>query len=103
MSRVEKQAAYLLDKLDNSPDKLQTICEYLTNNGQLLLQEELEKWIKNHPDDKFNKPYLVSGTKQYTLKEVLENIENNTKFGLSMQRNIILLALDLLTRGKRNL
>jgi hypothetical protein len=64
----------------------------------------LEQWILNHTEEEQNEPYLTttSGDK-YTLTNILKEIRQQTAFGMKMERNIMLLAIDLLTRGKRKL
>ncbi|KAA6318472.1 hypothetical protein EZS27_031526 [termite gut metagenome] len=62
----------------------------------------LEQWISNHSEDKQNEPYLTTTSgKTYTLKDILMEIRQQTKFGRKMERNIMMLAVDLLTRGKK--
>lgn len=64
----------------------------------------LEQWIYNHTDDEKKELYLTTtnGT-QLTLEDILKEIRLQTEFGKKMERNILLLAIDLLTRGKKQL
>lgn len=62
----------------------------------------LEQWISNHSESKQNEPYLTTTTGEtYTLKDILKEIRKQSAFGQKMERNIMLLAVDLLTRGKK--
>jgi hypothetical protein len=62
----------------------------------------LEQWISNHSEDKRNEPYLTTSTGEtYTLKDILKEIRKQSDFGKKMERNIMMLAIDLLTRGKK--
>ena len=63
----------------------------------------LEQWIaNNHSEDEQNEPYLTTASgKIYTLKDILIEIRQQTEFGKKMERNILMLAVDLLTRGKK--
>jgi hypothetical protein len=62
----------------------------------------LEQWIANHSEDEQNQPYLTTTSGQsYTLKDILTEIRQSTDFGKTMERKILLLAIDLLTRGKK--
>ena len=62
----------------------------------------LEQWIANHSEDEQNEPYLTTASGQtYTLKDILTEIRQETEFGKKMERNILMLAVDLLTRGKK--
>ena len=62
----------------------------------------LEQWISNHSEDKQNEPYLTTTSGEtFTLKDVLREIRQQTAFGQKMERNIMMLAVDLLTRNKK--
>lgn len=62
----------------------------------------LEQWISNHSEDEQNEPYLTTTTGEtYTLKDILREIRQQSAFGQKMERNIMMLAVDLLTRGKK--
>lgn len=61
----------------------------------------LEDWISNHTDEIQNRPYINSGDKTYTLKDVLSEIRKQTEFGKTIERNMILLAIDLIVRNKK--
>lgn len=64
----------------------------------------LEQWILSHPQDSLNKPYITTSEGQtLTLHEVLEQIRNQTDFGKNLERNLMLLTIDLLTRNKRTI
>jgi hypothetical protein len=60
----------------------------------------LEQWISNRTDEQLKTPYLLTGDgNEYTLGEILEEIRHKTKVGLKMERNILLLAIEVLTGG----
>lgn len=62
----------------------------------------LEQWISNHSEDEQNEPYLTTTTGEtHTLKDILREIRQQSAFGQKMERNIMMLAVDLLTRGKK--
>jgi DNA-binding NtrC family response regulator len=62
----------------------------------------LEQWISNHSEDEQNEPYLTTTLGEtFTLKDILKEIRQQTDFGRKMERNIMMLAVDLLTRGKK--
>lgn len=64
----------------------------------------LEQWIANHSEEEQNEPYLTTVLGQnYTLKNIVTEIRQQTEFGKKMERNILMLAVDLLTRGKKQL
>ncbi len=62
----------------------------------------LEQWISNHSEDEQNEPYLSTTSGEIlTLKDVLKEIRKQTALGQKIERNIMMLAVDLLTRGKK--
>jgi DNA-binding NtrC family response regulator len=64
----------------------------------------LEQWISNHSEEEQNQPYLTTTSGEtYTLKDILNAIRQRTEFGQKMERNIMMLAVDLLTRGKKQI
>ena len=64
----------------------------------------IEQWISARPSEEKDKPYITSSDgKSYTLSELLHEIRHQTSFGKEIEKNILLLAIDLLTRGKEKL
>lgn len=64
----------------------------------------LEQWISRQSDDVKNAPYVTTETgKRYTLANLLDEIRKQTAFGKKMEKNILLLAIDLLTRQKERI
>ena len=64
----------------------------------------LEQWISNHSEDEQEEPYLTTTSGEtFSLKDVLREVRQQTAFGQKMERNIMMLAIDLLTRGKKKL
>jgi DNA-binding NtrC family response regulator len=64
----------------------------------------IEQWISARPSEEKDKPYITSSDgKSYTLSELLQEIRHQTSFGKEIEKNILLLAIDLLTRGKEKL
>lgn len=62
----------------------------------------LEQWILNHSEDEQKELYLTTTKgEQFSLKDILREIRQQTDFGKKMERNIMMLAVDLLTRGKK--
>lgn len=64
----------------------------------------LEQWVLSHDDKKLDAPYIIDDKgNSLTLKNVLDEVRQQTELGETLERNIILLAIDLLTRNKRKL
>ena len=62
----------------------------------------LEQWILSHPQDTLNNPYITTSEgKILSLNDVLNEIRSQSDFGKSLERNLMLLTIDLLTRNKR--
>lgn len=64
----------------------------------------IEQWICSRPKEERNKPYIkYTNGKTYTLSDILNEIRQQSSFGKEVEKNILLLAIDLLTRGKETL
>lgn len=63
------------------------------------LRAKIIEYPEKHPDYGKNKPYMCyRNGKSYTLEDIRQNIDGELD---KVVRNTIMLALDLLTRGKR--
>lgn len=64
----------------------------------------LENWIKSHPQDDQDKPYIISvdGT-ELTLNDLLKEVRLQSKIGQSFSEKLNKLTIDLLLRKKENL
>lgn len=64
----------------------------------------LEQWIARHSDAEQEQPYLTTAKgKTYTLKDLLIEIRMQTPLGQEIERNMLMLTIDLLTRGKESI
>lgn len=63
----------------------------------------LEQWVLNHDADELNKPYIATPGGTMSLNGVLSEIRNKTGLGITMERNILQVAVDALTREKKKL
>jgi len=100
---INKDALAIVDKTVSLKDRINLI-KKAVHALDVRLDCVLEQWISKHSKKEQDEPYLttVSG-KEYTLKNILEEIRQQTEFGKSMERKIILLTVDLLTRGKKQI
>jgi DNA-binding NtrC family response regulator len=98
---INKDALAVIDKTISLADRI----DYVKKAVHLLdvkVDCLLEQWITSHSEDEQNEPYLTTTSGQtYTLKDILTEIRQSTDFGKKMERKILLLAIDLLTRGKK--
>ncbi len=68
---------------------------------QTRLDCAIEEWISLHSPKEKDKPYLTTRSgKVYTLNDLLYQIRTQTEFGMTMERNILQLTIDLLSRNK---
>jgi hypothetical protein len=64
----------------------------------------LEEWISQLDETEKNKPILATRQGQeWSLNDILREIRLQTEEGIRIEKNIITLILDLITRGKRSL
>ena len=96
---VNKDALAIVDKTVSLADKVDYVAKAV-HSLDARVDCVLEQWILNHSEDERNEPYLTTSSGQtYTLKNILSEIRRQTEFGKKMERNVMMLAVDLLTRG----
>ncbi len=103
MTYINKDAMAFADKTISLEAKVQLVKNAI-HSLDVRVDCMLEQWILNNSEDVLNEPFLTttSGNK-FTLKDILTEIRQRTDFGLKMERNIMLLAIDLLTRNKKQI
>jgi len=100
---INKDALAIFDSNTSLKERLDLV-KKAVHALDVRLDCVLEQWINKHSEKERNEPYLktVSG-KEYTLKDILAEIRQQTEFGKSMERKMLLLTVDLLTRGKKQI
>ena len=63
-----------------------------------LKTEVVKQLIKN--EQNMDVDYLVGGRKTYTRRELADEIEKETEFGMETLANMVLLAIDLTARQR---
>ncbi len=53
-----------------------------------------------HNDQNSDQPYLHVGQTTYTRRQIADEIERETEFGINQMTNMLLLSLDLIARKK---
>jgi hypothetical protein len=87
-----------------SYEKVLEVVEKAAHELDTRVAGVIEQWINQRPDEEKNTAYITSVSgKQYTLANILEEIRQQTGFGKEMEKNILLLAIDLLTRQKEKI
>ncbi len=97
---VNNNTLAILDKMD-SPKK---VLEYVAKAAHQLetrIDSVIERWITRHSDDEREEPYMATRSgKRYSLNDMLQEIRHQTEFGKDMEKKILYLTIDLLTREK---
>ena len=98
---INKDVLAFIDKTISLEDKIKVV-QKAVHALDAKIDSVLEQWILNHSEYEQNAPYLTTTSgEKYTLKDVLQQIRQQTDFGKKMERNVLMLAIDLLTRGKK--
>lgn len=58
----------------------------------------LEQWVKNHNSEVRSKPYMVTSDGVLSLNDVLVRIRMRTSLGLKLEKQILQVAVDSLTK-----
>ena len=67
------------------------------------IKEALRKYISIKSRNDIDVPYMMIGNKSYSLNQILEEIENDTDFGKDFIKGVVILIIDFLTRGKKEI
>ena len=96
--------AFALESVTADYSKIISLVENASHKLDARVDAILEDWIIKQSADKRAKPYLqTKDGKTYTLDDILESIRQQTAIGKQMERNILKLAVDLLTSQKKKL
>ena len=68
-----------------------------------ILLQAFQEWLEINKKNGVDTPYMNVGRKSYTIRQIVQEIENESEFGKEVIKDIFLLAIDLITRGKRNI
>jgi len=100
---VNKDALAFVDRTNDITYKINLV-KKAVHSLDVRIDCVLEQWINRHTEEEQNEPYLITTSgKEHTLKSILTEIRQQTEFGKSMERKILMLAVDLLTRGKKKI
>lgn len=113
---IVMMSANSLNQMENS--ELETMINsdklYFIKNGDLKKAEKLvaeiqkkwvseldcvlEQWVKNHNSEFRNKPYMVTSDGVLSLNDVLSRIRMRTSLGVELEKQILQVAVDGLTK-----
>jgi len=95
---------FKLEKFTNDYTDIINLMDEAVNNIDKRVDSALEEWITMHPEEDKDKPYITTREgKTYTLGDILEEIRLQTPYGKEVERKIIMLAVDMLARGKKQI
>ncbi len=113
---IVMMSANSIDHFDNPDIQLMINSKdiYFIRNNDLIEAEEkvrsiiqewdsridcvLEQWVLNRKDANMDEPYIKTEEGIKSLSEILSEIRKRTAIGLRLERNILMLAVDLLTK-----
>ncbi|NOU39566.1 MAG: hypothetical protein HOO89_12700 [Ferruginibacter sp.] len=96
--------AFALESVTTDYSKIIELVEDASHKLDARIDAVLEDWIFKQPVEKRDDPYLkTKDGKTYTLNNILESIRQQTEIGKKMEKNILKLTIDLLSRKKTEL
>ena len=96
--------AFALENVTSDYTKIISIIVQANHKLDTRVDSALQYWISQHSENEKSEPYLSTrnGT-TYTLNQILSEIQSQTPFGMEIEKEILLLAIDMLSRGKRKI
>lgn len=95
---------FKLEKFTNDYTDIIALIDEAVNSTDMRVDSALEQWIAMHPEEDRNKPFITTRDgKVYTLGEILEEIRLQTPYGKEVERKILMLSVDMLARGKKQI
>lgn len=95
-SMINAEDVYFIKNSDMN--RAEEIVRQINIRWQSHLDCVLEQWVKRHSLDEREKPYMRTADGVLSLNDILSRIRNRTAEGIRMERNILMLAVDLLTK-----
>jgi FixJ family two-component response regulator len=100
---INNNAMAFLDTTTDTKIKIEYI-EKAKHQMETRIDCALENWIAELDEEERNKPIYASRSgQQWTFNDILREIREKTDEGTEIEKNIITLTLDLITRGKRSI
>lgn len=105
MENTELEAMINSDKLyflkNDDLRKAEKLVAEIQNKWVSELDCVLEQWVKNHNSEFRSKPYMVTSEGVLSLNDVLVRIRKRTPLGLKLEKQILQVAVDGLTKDIR--
>lgn len=68
------------------------------------LEGAIEEWVLLQDKNELDKPYMINANgKSYSLRDILREVREQTPFGQRIEKDLIMLTIDLLIRNKESL
>ncbi|MEN9610072.1 MAG: hypothetical protein RLZZ628_886 [Bacteroidota bacterium] len=100
---VNKEAIFFVSNTADSAAKLNFVDKAL-HQIETRIDCVLEHWLTELDEEDRSKPIYASRKgQQWTFNDILREIREKTDEGIQIEKNIISLTLDLITRGKRTI
>lgn len=95
--------ALAIENVSNYP-KILDLVDKASHKLDVRISSALEQWIVSHPEQSKDQPYILTRNgHSYSLNQLLEEIRLQTNFGKEVEKDILLLAIDMLSRGKKKI
>ena len=102
MENLELEAMINSDKLyfikNGDLEKAEKLVAEIQKKWVSELDCVLEQWVKNHNSEVRSKPYMVTSEGVLSLNDVLVRIRMRTSLGLKLEKQILQVAVDSLTK-----
>lgn len=100
---INNNADAFLNK-DATTEEALSIINKTVNSLQFNLDNIVENWINQHPENEKDKPvYISSEDKSYSLNDILNEMRMQTETGKDFSKRLTKLTIDLLMRNKESL
>lgn len=101
---INKDAFAFVSATENYKNIIK-IVEKAAHQLDVRIDSVIEQWINTRSETEKGQPYIVttSNGKTYSLLDILEEIRLQTDFGKKMEKNILMLTIDLLVQGEEKI
>jgi len=96
--------AFAIESVASDYIKIISLVDKAAHQLEVRVASVLEQWINlRSPDEQATQFIMTSDGTKYTLGDLLGEIRQQSEIGMAVERNILVLAIDLLTRQKEKL
>jgi hypothetical protein len=100
---INNHIFWFSDKMDETLERVEIVKKAVAFLDKQV-DTILEQWILRRTEMEREIPYITTKSgKSYSLNDLLVEIRNQTPVGMELERNMINLTIDLLTRDKEKL